>query len=187
MSLTTLIALCGAFTSVFALVVGATALGARWLGRADAERELADAKKYALAVDADPKVVEYRTLQATTAAYRSADRPVAEWVRRISELVSAASDKAAALARTVQRYGERLNDAERVAANLPGRLERPRGPFAAADPLPPSIRSAVASASSDAAARRRGPAPSAGAASAWSTARLPRIEPSRGTAPRGAR
>ncbi|MFW5418697.1 hypothetical protein J0910_18960 [Nocardiopsis sp. CNT-189] len=159
MSLATLLAVTGAFVSAFGIVVGATALGARWLGRADAERELAEAKKYAIAVDRDPRVVEYRTLRATTAAYRGADRPVAEAARRGSEMVDGAADAAAARSRSVQVYGERLDDAERAAARLPDRLDRPRPLLGAAAPLPASIGAAVERARRTPPAPRSGPEP----------------------------
>jgi hypothetical protein len=115
-----------AFIGATSLLVASVALGARWEGRDVADRELAEAKDYELAVSRHPAVVEAETLQATLNAYSSADRPVQKALESADQRVGQAETEADAREKRVQANFEKLKDAEQGVDQLL-RLNRPAG------------------------------------------------------------
>ncbi|MFI6575567.1 hypothetical protein ACIBFB_07180 [Nocardiopsis sp. NPDC050513] len=107
-----------AFISATSVLVASVALGARWEGRSESDRELADAKAYEMRVMRDPRVTEVRYLEALLSAYDSAHKPVDKDLERRTQLVSRAESEAQTRARFVQTYLETLRDYEQVSGRV---------------------------------------------------------------------
>ncbi|WP_232532433.1 hypothetical protein [Nocardiopsis dassonvillei] len=120
----------GALIGASSLLVASVALGARWEGRGEADRELAEAKRYDLAVSRDPRVVEAAALRATLDAYRSADSAVRKELEGAEQTVRRSEKEAVAREKRVQAHFEKLGDTERAVDRLL-RLNRPGGVRAA--------------------------------------------------------
>ncbi len=116
-----------AFVSTCGVLIAATALGARWFGRPEADREMADAQRYRLDVLQHPDVVEYTALNAVANAYRANDRYYQKELDKRGQLADQARDEVDARSTLVRGYGEALNDAEAAAARLLPLIDRPRG------------------------------------------------------------
>ncbi|WAE73917.1 hypothetical protein OUQ99_01960 [Streptomonospora nanhaiensis] len=115
-----------AFIGATGLLIASVALGARWEGRGEADQQLAEAKRYDLAVSQDPRVVEATALQAALDAYRSADIPVSKELDAAAQGVSRSENEAATREKRVQAHYEKLGDAERAVGRLV-LLDRPGG------------------------------------------------------------